>query len=234
MRVLCVADHVDPLVYTSTIKERMNDVDLVLSAGDLPMEYHGFIVSCLNKPLLFVFGNHNLKRMKYFVKRREPSYGWDDDPYHLQRFGSIHVGGKVVLRKGLIVAGLGGSMLYNKGPNQFTDFQMTMRALRLIPKLLWNRVFHGRYVDILLTHAPPREINDRPDRCHTGFGVFLWLMRTFKPRYLVHGHVHLYDLNARRRARYRETIVINAYNHVLLDVEVNDESRPAHSTASER
>ena len=33
-------------------------------------------------------------------------------------------------------------------------------------------------------------------------------MRTFKPRYLVHGHVHLYDRNAAREARYRSTTII--------------------------
>jgi len=60
MKVLCVSDQIDPLVYSSNIKERYKDIDLVISAGDLPMEYLDFIVSSLNKPVLFVFGNHNL------------------------------------------------------------------------------------------------------------------------------------------------------------------------------
>ena len=45
MKILCVADHVDPLVYSINAKERFNDVDLVLSAGDIPMSYLGFIAS---------------------------------------------------------------------------------------------------------------------------------------------------------------------------------------------
>jgi hypothetical protein len=44
-------------------------------------------------------------------------------------------------------------------------------------------------------------------------------MRVFKPRYLLHGHIHLYDLNARRRTRYHETDVINVYDHYVLDTE---------------
>ncbi len=44
-------------------------------------------------------------------------------------------------------------------------------------------------------------------------------MRTFKPRYLVHGHVHLYDRNATREMRYESTIIVNAYDHIVIDLE---------------
>ncbi len=95
---------------------------------------------------------------------------------------------------------------------------MFLVMLRMIPRLLWHKVTHGRFLDILLTHSPPYGINDLPDPCHTGFRVFLWFMRTFKPRYLVHGHVHLYDRNATREARYGETTIINAYDHIMIDL----------------
>jgi len=91
--------------------------------------------------------------------------------------------------------------------------------MRLVPAMVWHRIFHGRFLDVLLTHSPPYGINDLPDPCHTGFRVFLWFMRTFKPRYLVHGHVHLYDRNAARGAQYMSTSVINAYDHIVIDVE---------------
>ena len=121
--------------------------------------------------------------------------------------------------KGIVVAGLGGSIWYNGGENQYTDFAMFLGILRLLPGMLWHKVFHGRYLDILLTHSPPYGINDLPDPCHTGFRVFLWFMRTFKPRYLVHGHVHLYDRNAAREASYAGTTIINAYDHIVIDLE---------------
>jgi Icc-related predicted phosphoesterase len=79
---------------------------------------------------------------------------------------------------------------------------MAARILLLAPRRLWNRLFHGRFVDIVLTHAPPEGIHDRPDPCHRGFAPFLWLMRVFRPRFLVHGHVHLYDSSS---VRYRNT-----------------------------
>ena len=45
MKILCVSDQIDPLVYTNSIKERFADVDIVLCAGDLAMEYVDFIFS---------------------------------------------------------------------------------------------------------------------------------------------------------------------------------------------
>ncbi|HCO48411.1 MAG TPA: hypothetical protein DIT55_02830, partial [Spirochaetaceae bacterium] len=59
LKVLCVADEVDLLVYSSSIRERFGDIDLILSAGDLPGEYLGFIASMLNKPMISVAGNHD-------------------------------------------------------------------------------------------------------------------------------------------------------------------------------
>jgi Icc-related predicted phosphoesterase len=131
--------------------------------------------------------------------------------------GAIYAGSKVKTEGEIIVAGLGGSMRYNNGSNQFTDFQMFMEAAKLIPQLLWNRLFHGRYLDILLTHAPPKGIHDKNDKCHWGFKTYLWFMKTFRPKYLVHGHIHLYDLCDVRRTKWEDTTVINAYSHYVID-----------------
>lgn len=219
MRLLCIADHVDPLIYSTGLKTRYGDVDLVLSAGDLTLDYYDFIVSTLNKPLYFVFGNHHLEG------RSEE--GIAVDPFDRNRnreagavstCGAICLEGKVVRKKGLILAGLGGSIWYNGGENQYTDFTMFLVMLRLMPRLFWHRVAHGRFLDILVAHSPPYGINDLPDPCHTGFRVFLWFIRTFKPRYLVHGHVHLYDRNAAREAHYGGTTIINAYDHIMIDL----------------
>ncbi|MCL2128230.1 MAG: metallophosphoesterase [Treponema sp.] len=201
MKILCVSDQIDPLVYSNSIKKRFSDVGLVLCAGDLPLDYLDFIVSSLGRPLLFVFGNHNNEEMAG------------------GGFGSTHIGSKVRTEEGLIVAGLGGSMRYNRGANQFTEFQMRVEIFRMIPRLLLNRVFRGRFLDILLTHAPPKGIHDKADKCHWGFAAFLWFMKRFRPRYLVHGHIHLYDLSDVRRTRWMDTDVINAYGHYVIDTD---------------
>jgi Icc-related predicted phosphoesterase len=218
MKILCISDQIDPLVYTNSIKERFKDVSLVLSAGDLPMDYLDFIVSSLNKPLLFVFGNHHINEYRYYKRGGEglPLFQ-NEGPGRIHGSGAIHIGSQVKCEEGLIFAGLGGSMRYNLGENQYTDFQMSMEILRLIPALVFNRIFRGRYLDILLTHASPLGIHDRKDRCHWGFKCFLWFMRTFKPKYLIHGHIHLYDSSEVRSTRYEDTLVINAYSHYIID-----------------
>jgi Icc-related predicted phosphoesterase len=218
MKILCVSDQIDPLVYTNSIRERFKDVDLILSAGDLPMEYLDFIVSSLNKPLLYIAGNHHTRvpgRGKSFMI---PAYAADDEN---DSFGACYVDSKIHVEEGFIVAGLGGSMRYNLGENQFTDFQMYRRILKMLPGLIFNRIFRGRFVDVLLTHASPRGIHDKEDRCHQGFKAFLWFMRVFKPRYLIHGHIHLYDLSEVRMTWYQKTLVINAFNHHVIDTEIS-------------
>ncbi len=219
MKILCIADHIDPLVYSTGIKKRFGDVELVISAGDLPMRYLGFIASSLNTPVVFVFGNHNTEEMEVFRPSKFVPLDANSTVHYTQnRYGSTCAEDRVIHSKGLLIAGLGGSPRYNRGPHQFTERQMRRRILRLIPRLVWNRVRHGRYLDILLTHAAPRGIQDGPDRCHLGFESFLWFMRTFRPRYLLHGHIHLYDRNAERSSRYHDTTVVNVYDHYVLEV----------------
>lgn len=223
MKLLCISDQIDPLVYSAAIRERFRDVDAVLSAGDLPMEYLSFIVSSLNKPLYFIFGNHNLAELSYyrpeFADKQRKRTGMDADRDLQRADGTTYVGFRCRREAGLLIAGLGGSIRYNDGLNQFTDFQMTLRVLSLVPAFLWNRLLHGRYVDVVLTHAPPAGIHDRQDPCHRGFKSFLWLIKRFKPRYLVHGHIHLYDMNDVRVSRVGSTTVVNAFSHCLIDTE---------------
>jgi Icc-related predicted phosphoesterase len=196
-------------------------VDIVLSAGDLPMDYLDFIVSSLNKPTFFVFGNHNLKE---YAKYRKTADSYDaissaemDEDFSYS--GATHLGTKVKHEEGLIIAGLGGCMRYNRDVNQYTEFQMKLEILKIIPNLFFNRIFRGRYLDILLTHASPRGIHDMEDRCHLGFKCFLWFMKVFRPKYLIHGHIHLYDLSTVRTTKYMDTMVINAYSHYLLNTD---------------
>lgn len=215
MKILCVADNLAPLVYSTNIKERFRDVDLVIGAGDLPMEYLGFIASSLNKPVLFVFGNHNLKGFDQFRKIRKNAVDYTNIEQH--NYGSTYIDNKVVRIKGTIFAGLGGSIRYNHGENQHTELQMFGKILKLVPGLLWNRLVHGRYLDVLVAHSAPFGIHDKDDPCHVGFKSFLWFMRVFKPRFLLHGHIHLYDNNATRLTRYFQTSIINVYDHYVLE-----------------
>ena len=218
MKILCISDHIDPLVYSPGIKERFSDIDLILSAGDLPFNYLDYIVTNLNKPLFFIFGNHQLNELKHFRKINDTAITMDYEDNSFMGCGAVHLGSKVKSEKNFIVAGLGGSMRYNRGKNQFSDREMYLEAIKLIPQLIWNRLVHGRFVDILLTHAPPKGVHDKKDKCHCGFKAFLWFMKVFKPRYLVHGHIHLYDMREERCTKWENTLVVNAYNHYVINL----------------
>jgi uncharacterized protein len=217
MKILCVSDQVDPLIYSPRMRERYKDVDFVLSAGDLPPEYLGFITSMLNKDLFFVAGNHDIGELEAHGVSRWTDVGSREAAGSAT--GAFDAGFRIKRAEGLIILGLPGSMLYNKGSNQYSEFAMAFRIALLTPRLVANRLLRGRAVDIVLTHASPRGIHDRDDLCHRGFKCFLWLMRVFKPRWLVHGHIHLYDLADVRVSSYCETKVINAFGHWMLDTE---------------
>ena len=73
-------------------------------------------------------------------------------------------------------------------------------------------------MDILLTHAPPFGIGDGEDLCHTGFKCFISFMDKYNPKFLLHGHVHLNDINSVREHVYGSTRIINVYNHYLLNI----------------
>lgn len=219
MKILCISDEVDPIVYSTSIKKRFGDVDLVVSAGDLPMEYYDFIVSSINKPLLFVYGNHNLSTFPRFGSLGRPFRQLRVDEMREEtNWGAHHIGFRTKIESGLLFMGLGGCMRYNSGANQFTERQMFFRILSLLPALLWNRIVHGRWLDVLVTHAPPEGIHDKADPCHRGFRCYRWFLDTFRPSAMIHGHVHLYDLNDVRQSRFAETEVVNAYGHCVITI----------------
>ena len=46
-------------------------------------------------------------------------------------------------------------------------------------------------------------------------------MNSFHPRYLVHGHIHLMERWAPRETRFGETVVVNAYDHCIIELETD-------------
>lgn len=232
MKILCLSDYVDPLIYNQNVREVFSDVDLILCAGDLPLDYIDFVVTMLNKPTYFVFGNHNLNDFGYYHKNAGNIPGSDHAEFNKATFGhgGTYAGFKVLSDKSfvitdkqtgkkrpLLIAGVSGSLMYNKGLNQYTEQQMKRKLRLMIPSLIINKIKYGRYLDILLTHASPRHIHDKEDPCHKGFECFNWFIQKFKPAYMIHGHIHLYDAREERITKTGETTVVNAYAHWIIE-----------------
>jgi len=224
MKILCVADHVDPLVYSFQIEKRFPDVSFIIGCGDLRLSYYDFIISNLNKPLYFIFGNHHLGDMDYYKKNQWRHYSYFvSEKTKFIGVGATYLERRCIKHDNLLLMGLGGSIRYNKGENQFTDLEMYLRILTIIPRLIYNRIRYGRFLDILITHAPPYKIHDQEDRCHKGFKAFRWFMQMFKPKYFIHGHIHLYSKTKNRTEKYLNTEVINAYDHFILEINEKDD-----------
>ncbi len=203
LRILAVADEVDEGLYGERLPELRPD--LVMSCGDLPFDYLEYLVSRLDVPLLYVPGNHD-------PSLKPPDTTWmplrAEVPI-LGPAGCENIDGRVVQVLGLRVAGLGGSVRYKRGPNQYTQAQMSGRALKLAVSLGFRRVRGGRKLDVLLTHAAPSAAAPATDAAHGGFPAFDRLIKTFRPRLCVHGHVHLYGRQAVDR-HVGATRVVNA------------------------
>lgn len=222
MRVLAVSDRVNEFLYTSEVKKIAGDVDLIISCGDLPAYYLDFLVSSLGKPLFYICGNHDRyeepKRMRdEWEEARHYAY----TSFNLDRrkhFGGLDLDGYFVKKDTLSFFGLEGSYRYNRGQHQYTDFQMRMKIFKGTPRLFANRLVAGRFADVLVTHAPPFGIHDREDLPHRGFRSYLEFIDFFHPRYLLHGHTHIYDRSESRVDEYHGTKIINCYDYQILNL----------------
>ena len=200
MKILAVSDVECPALWDYYRPERVAGVDLIISCGDLKREYLEFLVTMTNKPVLYVPGNHD----KGYVTA--PPEGCEN------------IDGIVYEYRGVRFLGLGGCKLYNDTVYQYTEDQMARRIRRVRKQL---RKSGG--VDVIVTHAAPTGCGDRHDPAHRGFDCFLDLMDKYRPRYFVHGHVHMiYDSDVPRRMTYGQTEVINAYERYVLDVDENE------------
>lgn len=194
VRLLAVSDEVEPQLLDERTVEAQGHVDLVIGCGDLPADYLDALATVYGAPLIFVRGNH------------DPPGRQGDYPREAE------IDGRVVREKGLLIAGLEGSIRYSDGPHQYTERQMMgkVRALRLRLRL--------RHPDILITHGPPAGVNEGTDAPHHGLQAVRRAVEWMRPRLLLHGHVHPYGREVPREGQLGETRVINVVGHRLIEL----------------
>ena len=201
MRIMAVSDRIVEHLYTSDVQSRHGDIDLLIGCGDLPYYYLEFLISALDARLVYVRGNHDLG----------PQYTADGRVLeHVP--GGLDIHRRVVQIDGLLIGGLEGSIRYRpKAPYMYTEQEMRWNAWSLLPQLMMNRIRYGRALDIMVTHSPAAGIHDGRDPAHQGFAVLRTVMKRFRPRYLLHGHIHVYRNDVPRVTKYFDTTVINVY-----------------------
>lgn len=206
MKILAVSDQVEERLYSPAVKSFCSDVDLLVGCGDLPYEYLEYLLSVLNVPMIYIPGNH------------DPVYSLSNPRSYVE--GGINIDLRCITIRGLLVAGVGGSIRYrDDGINQYGQTEMYFRILKLVFPLLWNRVRYGRSVDLLITHSPPAGIHDDSDQAHQGLRAINILIHLFKPRYVLHGHTYFYQRNlVTPHTKVGETTVINIFPYHLIDL----------------
>jgi hypothetical protein len=217
-KVLVVADESEQIPGPAALRDLAPD--LVLSCGDLPFECLEAIVDVCDVPLLYVPGNHDPALTGFGAALPAPPFLTASSADPPGPRGCVNVDGTVEDAAGVRVAGLGGSVRYRSGPNQYTQWQMKIRCLSLEARERARR----RRPDILLTHAPPLGIGDDDDAAHQGFAALHRLIRVLAPPVHVHGHVHPHGPRPPDR-KLRETCVINAVGHRILSIDVDSVDR---------
>ena len=196
MKILAVSDEESRRYYEYFRPGMLDDFDLIIACGDLRKHYLEFLVTMARCPLLYVHGNHDDRL--------------DDDPPE----GCVCIDDRLYVHQSVRIVGLGGSYRYRKGNWMFTEFQMKLRILKLMPQI-WR---HGGF-DVLVTHAPARRLNDFDTLSHRGFQCFYPLLRRYEPRYFVHGHIHRnYGVRIPQKTVFGKTTVINACDHCVIEI----------------
>ena len=223
VRVLAVSDEIEESLLVDSGAARQADV--IVACGDLPFEYLGRLMDGLDRPLVFVPGNHDPDVNGYRTGRSglvlraglPATPPWPP--------GAVNADGRVVDVGGLRIAGLGGSLRYREGPNQYSERQQARRARRLARRAAWRRRRDGRAVDVLITHAPPRGVGDGDDPPHRGFACLHPLAARLGVGLLLHGHVHPYGADTPDRSM-GATVVRNVVGRHLFDVPVTEVAIP--------
>jgi uncharacterized protein len=160
MRLLVVADTTPRLGVGLADYVAAHDIDAVITVGDLT-RFDLEGIDRVSVPTLGVYGNHC-------------------DGRYLKELGinNLHLRKAVV--GGLSFTGLQGCVRYKPGT---TDILYTQRQYRWLVKML-------RSADVLVTHSPPRGINDHADPAHVGIDALRKWLDRFQPRVLIHGHTY--------------------------------------------
>lgn len=194
MKILVVADEESKSLWDHYEKSKLEGIDLILSCGDLNPKYLSFLATFSKAPVYYIHGNHD------GCYEETPPDGCtciDDD---------------LVVFNGIRILGLGGSMRYKSGPHQYTEFDMRCRIARL-----GFKIFRHKGFDILLTHSPAFGLHDMEDLPHRGYRCFLELLKKYKPKFFIHGHVHMSYGRFPREEKHGETMVVNAYEKHIIE-----------------
>lgn len=213
IRILAVSDEPDPSLDAAATRRRIGGVDLVIGAGDLEADYLGFVADAFDAPLRYVRGNHDVGAAWSATRRSQLPEPMSD--------------GRIVTEAGLRLLGFSGSPVYNDRGMQVSALGMWAKAIGS-----WSAAQRARPL-LVVTHAPPRGLNDDTDRAHRGFTAFRWLVDRLSPPLWLHGHTALVRRGIDARCtRHAGTLFYNCTGATLVEL-TPPEARGVHTDAAD-
>lgn len=199
IRILAVSDEPDPTLDSAVTRERIGAVDLIIGAGDLEPDYLSFVTDAFDAPLRYVRGNHDVGSAWSATRRTLLPVPMPD--------------GRVVEEDGLRLLGFSGSPVYSEGPMQVSALGMWTRVIRS------SSAAQRAKPVLVVSHAPPRDMNDDDDRAHRGFTAFRWLVDRLAPPLWLHGHTALVRRGIDDRcATHNGTLFYNCTGATLIEL----------------
>lgn len=227
MKILAVSDvpnkGIEHIVENSP--DKLKNIDLVVSCGDLDKEYLEFIVDGLNKDFFFVCGNHDLEIKNTKVSDIDDDLWQDNKVCYVAGKDDLH--GRIERYKNYYVIGFGGSLWYGGSGNEFREKEMAKIVNKVKRQLRWNQLkdklaSRPKKDVIVISHAPIFHVNDMPDLTHTGFKCFADFLKKISPLLWIHGHVHLEDLHKNQVTVLGKTTIINAFSYKYINIGPKD------------
>ena len=188
MKILLISDEESNLILDYYRENKLDDVELILSVGDLSYAYLQNIKRNIKAPLYYVKGNH--------------------DEFKSKSFDSELVEWRCFEYKGIRIAGIG-----CKKYNKIISEEKMSKSL----KKLYKRIEKNGGVDIVISHYPARNCGDGKDETHRGYQVIREFVEKVNPKYFIYGHNHLNYGRNDRVMYFNGTTLINAYEKYVLD-----------------
>lgn len=210
IRILAISDEPDPSLDSEATRAGLRPVDLIVGAGDLQPEYLSFVADAFHAPLRYVRGNHDVGSAWAHTERELLPDPMPD--------------GEIIAEGEIRLVGFSGSPRYNERGMQLTSLGMWARVLAA-----WPRARRSGPL-LVVTHAPPRDVNDDEDLPHRGFTAFRWLVDRIDAPLWLHGHTALVRRGIDDRlARHDGTTFYNCTGATLVELLPPDSPEPCHA-----
>jgi Icc-related predicted phosphoesterase len=190
MKVLLISDVESEVLLKYYKENHFDNIDLILSAGDLSNDYLHIIKTNLNAPLFYVRGNHDKFKIKLLDREL---IEW-----------------KCIDYNGIKIAGIG---CLGKNGKIYSEKQMEAKLEKLCKK-----IDKKGGADVVISHYPAQGFGSGADAEHSGFRAIKDFIDESAPKYFFYGHNHLnYGRNERKIIKGKTTF-INAYEKYIVEI----------------